>query len=39
MDLLACSQCGCRFYVPGAGDLENRWCPIAEAAWAWPFTA
>jgi hypothetical protein len=27
MDLLACSECGCRFYVPGAGDLENRWCP------------
>jgi hypothetical protein len=27
MDLLACLQCTHRFYVPGAGDLDGRWCP------------
>ena len=26
MDLLACSQCGSRFYVPGIGPSESRCC-------------
>jgi hypothetical protein len=26
MDLLACSQCGSRFYVPGVGPSESRCC-------------
>lgn len=26
MDLLACSQCGRRFYVPGVGPSESRCC-------------
>jgi hypothetical protein len=27
MDLLACSQCGHRFYAPGAGSVDSRGCP------------
>jgi hypothetical protein len=26
MDLLACSQCGHRFYLPGVGPSEGRCC-------------
>jgi hypothetical protein len=27
MDLLACSDCGHRFYLPGNGAMKSRWCP------------
>jgi hypothetical protein len=27
MDLLACSECGHRFYMPGSGAMKSRWCP------------
>jgi hypothetical protein len=27
MDLLACSQCGRRFYVPGVGPSDSNCCP------------
>lgn len=27
MDLLACSDCEQRFYLPGVGPSDSRWCP------------